>query len=844
MSPESTPPIPVGTIIGGKFRVTAYLGSGGMARVYEAENVDIGKRVAVKVLSKELTGSRTVSQRFIREARAAARIRSPYICDVFDVGEYQDQPFLVMELLEGESLYDLLARERRLKPQQTYQIASQVARGLQKAHDEGIVHRDLKPENVFLARSDEHTRVAKIVDFGLAKFHEPNLSGGEAARLTRDGALFGTPAFMSPEQAEAKGAVGFQSDLWSLGCIVYEMLTGRTVWNVEQGVAMILAQIASGKLPIPSKARKTLPPEFDAWFARALAKNPEERFASATEFADQLKLALGLAGLDSAVAQGIPLPPPPRPQTDSPPAVETGTAAIAPVEPPRPSRRPALKRRHLTWITAGGVAVIVAIAAGVIVERTLHPTHERPDPSLEAKNLPPPAETADFAKTVHTAQELLATEPEKAVEQFKAAFDASSHKAARSLFSQSTAAVASTSGPCKLTALGHPRPFDTKAESSKPSLQVTRFGAVAVWADNHEVASKRQVFSTLLDTSLRRVYPVVSVTPEITGARQPQLFRAGNELGLLYWENSGATAGVYVRRLTLDGKISSPPILLSKNRRASYFPSLAPAEDGGYWTVWSEPVGQQVSDLVARRLSSALEPQGDPVRLTAYAPSSAFKTIAGRPVVAARDGLLHVAFSLERYDKKQIFLLRTNPDNAQFTKGGVQAVEAPLAGTADEENDRFLGQVLQLSPTPKAAAAADKQGKVVQPDLACTDDGCFVAWDDQGGGAWSAFVEHRTGEIRWRKEFAPSGSRAALGQFDDEVTIAWYDAKRMKLASVGVDGLGEPSILGRVSSPRYEASPQLVAGSAPGEWYVTWRDYEAAVHEPFVLRANCGKAAP
>src|ERR1043165_182154 len=164
--------VAIGTILDGKFRVTKEIGRGGMAAVYEAENVDIGKRVAVKVLSAELANSKVVTERFMREARAAAKIRSPYICDVYDVGTYNGRPFLVMELLEGESLYDRLARDRRLDPKEVIEIATQTAAGLQQAHDEGIVHRDLKPENIFLTRSGGGERITKIVDFGLAKFYE------------------------------------------------------------------------------------------------------------------------------------------------------------------------------------------------------------------------------------------------------------------------------------------------------------------------------------------------------------------------------------------------------------------------------------------------------------------------------------------------------------------------------------------------------------------------------------------------------------------------------------------------------------------------------------------------
>src|SRR5690349_24157528 len=144
MPPDKSYPLAVDTLLDGKFRVTREIGRGGMAAVYEAENVDIGKRVAVKVLAAELVSSRTVTERFLREARAAAAIRSPYICDVYDVGTFEDRPFLVMELLEGESLYDMMTRVRKIDVEATLRIATHTARGLSKAHESSVVHRDLK----------------------------------------------------------------------------------------------------------------------------------------------------------------------------------------------------------------------------------------------------------------------------------------------------------------------------------------------------------------------------------------------------------------------------------------------------------------------------------------------------------------------------------------------------------------------------------------------------------------------------------------------------------------------------------------------------------------------------
>src|SRR5690606_9024682 len=353
MSDAQSSYVPVGTVPEGTFRVTQEIGRGGMAAVYEAENIDIGKRVAVKILSAELISSRVVRERFIREARAAAAIHSPYICEVYDSGMYHERPFLVMELLDGESLYDRMTRVRQLKVSTCLKVLRHIVRGLAKAHQAGVVHRDLKPENIFLTRDTDGRMLAKIVDFGLAKFYEGRNGADERnIRLTREGALFGTPAYMSPEQAKGQGEVDHRADLWALGCIVYECLTGRTVWDVQQGVAMILAQIAKGELPDPRRYRPDLPEEFTAWFQKALHPNLEERYQSGREFIESLELALAPDGEPISSADPPPLSsaydiPDPAPHlTHRPP--KAGEADLAPG---------GTSARAIAWLALGSVSV-------------------------------------------------------------------------------------------------------------------------------------------------------------------------------------------------------------------------------------------------------------------------------------------------------------------------------------------------------------------------------------------------------------------------------------------------------------------------------------------------------
>jgi serine/threonine protein kinase len=280
--------IPVGTLLVGKYRVAREIGRGGMAAVYEAEQLSLGKKVAVKILASELAASTIVIERFFREARAAASVKSPYIVDVYDSGRLDDgRPFIAMELLEGESLYDRMARVRIIDVDTTIQVIVHTARGLVKAHGAGIVHRDLKPENIFLTKGEDGDDVCKILDFGLAKFYAPvNPEEKAAKRLTREGAVFGTPAYMSPEQVKGQGNVDHRADLWALGCMAYECLIGRPVWNMDQGVAMTFASIATGPIPVPSAARADLPATLDAWFKKCLERDPNKRYQTARELAD------------------------------------------------------------------------------------------------------------------------------------------------------------------------------------------------------------------------------------------------------------------------------------------------------------------------------------------------------------------------------------------------------------------------------------------------------------------------------------------------------------------------------------------------------------------------------
>jgi serine/threonine-protein kinase len=271
------------------------LGQGGMGSVWIAKHANLETRVAVKFLSREIAQTPDGAQRFRREAVAAAQIRSPHVVQVFDHGlTSSNTPYIVMELLAGEDLEHRLARDGPLSTDHAIAVVTQAARALANAHEQGIVHRDIKPENIFLLAGYDDIFV-KVLDFGIAKNVEQQ--GG----LTATGVMIGTPAYASPEQLQDAKHVDERTDLWSMGVVAYEALTGRLPFEGANLVRLVLA-VREGKFVPPSTLRADLPAVVDRWFERALALEPEARFASAREMADAFAVALRAGGAVDTLA--------------------------------------------------------------------------------------------------------------------------------------------------------------------------------------------------------------------------------------------------------------------------------------------------------------------------------------------------------------------------------------------------------------------------------------------------------------------------------------------------------------------------------------------------------------
>jgi serine/threonine protein kinase len=276
----------VGDVLEGKYRLLALLGEGGMGAVWDAENVLIGRRVAIKVLLAHAAGNADIVGRFIQEARAAAAVGNEHIIDVLDLGKLPSGvPYIVMERLEGRDLDAVVTRDGRLPIARAARILIQVCDALGAAHAKGIVHRDLKPANIFLVRRGGDADFVKVLDFGISKVR--GLSTLTPSAPTQTGLAMGTPHYMSPEQAQGKSDVDHRSDLYALGVIFYELLTGQVPFGGDN-IALVLTQILRDTPPPPSKHRPELPRYCDDLVLRLLAKEPGERMASCDELAAAL----------------------------------------------------------------------------------------------------------------------------------------------------------------------------------------------------------------------------------------------------------------------------------------------------------------------------------------------------------------------------------------------------------------------------------------------------------------------------------------------------------------------------------------------------------------------------
>jgi serine/threonine protein kinase len=277
-------------ILGGQFRVLEKVGTGGMGSVYKASQPAMNRMVAIKILHPKLAGRKDLTSRFRREARAMSQLTHPNTAKVFMYGEAEEDGslYIVMEMLEGKNLNQTVRKEGPMPVERAIPILIQVCGALQEAHDLGIVHRDLKPENIFLSKQGGIIDYPKVLDFGLAKVTERQMQPGSVI-LTQEGMVFGTPEFMSPEQAQGR-ILDARSDIYSLAVILYEVLTGKLPFSARTPMEYIQKHVMEPAILLNERVpERKFPKGLEDVLSRALKKKPDERFQSAAEFGEALR---------------------------------------------------------------------------------------------------------------------------------------------------------------------------------------------------------------------------------------------------------------------------------------------------------------------------------------------------------------------------------------------------------------------------------------------------------------------------------------------------------------------------------------------------------------------------
>ncbi len=325
-------------VLGGRYRVERELGRGGMAKVYLGTDTVLGRPVAIKLLAPQFADDLSFVQRFRREAQAAARLSNPNVVAVFDTGADDGVHFIVMEYVEGRTLADYLAGGGRIMPDRAIEIGASVAAALSAAHAQGVIHRDIKPGNIMLTPAGQ----VKVADFGIARMTTT------ADTVAQTAAVLGTASYLSPEQAQGQPVDG-RSDIYSLGCVLYEMVTGRPPFTGDSPVAVASKQVLEPPTP-PSRLNPDVSADLEAVIMRALAKNPANRYQSAEELRQDL----------DRVRRGMPveatpvMPPPAATQVLAPPT--GGTQVMPPVEP----------ERTRWWIPVIVIGIILAAIAALL----------------------------------------------------------------------------------------------------------------------------------------------------------------------------------------------------------------------------------------------------------------------------------------------------------------------------------------------------------------------------------------------------------------------------------------------------------------------------------------------
>jgi serine/threonine protein kinase len=381
-----------GEILGGKYRIDRILGAGGAGVIAAGIHIELGQKCAIKLLRADVEPE--LKERFVREARAAARLKGEHVARVMDVGKSADgTPYFVMELLSGEDLGQLVARGGAVGAEMAVELALQTCEGLAEAHAAGIVHRDLKPRNLFLTRRIHGEPLVKILDFGIAKIQR---QGDKHETGTES--VFGSPQYMSPEQMRASRDVDARADIWSLGVCLYELLAGVPPFDAPT-VPLLCVKVLTEPPPPLQEKRPELPLDLVAVIERCLSKEPEERFADVGELAIALEpFAPGVSGASDRVLTVLHSPPQSIPPADLAPASELGetrTAGSFDTGGDKAKKRSAM-------ILAASVGGVVLLVGGTIVAFAARSQHAdtAPQQTISIATTAPPRPEQTFEMPV------------------------------------------------------------------------------------------------------------------------------------------------------------------------------------------------------------------------------------------------------------------------------------------------------------------------------------------------------------------------------------------------------------------------------------------------------------
>jgi serine/threonine-protein kinase len=410
--------VEIGSVLGGKLKVIRRIGAGGMGSVFEVEHTLTKHRRALKLLSDELAIIPSIVTRFLREASAAGHIGNPHVVETFDAGVLDTgEPYIVMELLEGQTLADYIADRGTLPLAETCELLIQACEGMSAAHAAGIIHRDLKPENLFLVKGPKP--FVKILDFGISKF-DPELTG--AFGMTQDGAAMGTPYYMPPEQARGEKTLDAQADVYALGVVLYECLCGQKPF-VAETLPHLAILISEGRYEPASLRRPGLAAQCDSVIAHAMVADRSQRYKSAAELKAALEALRGGVPLEIPgtlpFAGTIPVAFPPAPALGPAPTAapatqqsagqSTGAPALTDAPLSHTNAEPSAPKRPGTLGAVLAVLAAAGVGAALLLGRASEPPSAATGESASADATASPLPSAPPAPSPHIEPTLLPT---------------------------------------------------------------------------------------------------------------------------------------------------------------------------------------------------------------------------------------------------------------------------------------------------------------------------------------------------------------------------------------------------------------------------------------------------